>query len=190
MRSKIEDEFNVRSKVLNKQIEESALTLAQKEMERSVLIEDLSKHPVISIYTHKKTSNQNRTDSLSSQILETTVTKIPNPKGELLNPIDVQLRQIRLDKIKKDSVYLGLRNEVEKELKSHVGFLEEFDILVSILQESFGARCIWSVWLIIILGLELLVLISKIGEKENDYDKALQEQMELHYKRIALLASQ
>lgn len=191
MQDKVKIVFTSRSEELKRQIQEIDSTVLQKEVERSVLIEDLSKNPMITIYSKRKTSaNVNGVDSLKSETLETTSTKIPNPKTELLNSVNAQIQQIRMEKIKKDSIYLGLRNEVEKELKANVGFLEEFDILLTILVESPSAKYIWAIWIIIILGLESLVLFGKWGEKENDYDKALKEQMDLHYKRIALLANQ
>jgi hypothetical protein len=191
MEGKIKKVFTSRSEELKKQMQDSDSTVLQKEIERSVLIEDLSKNPMITVYSRKKVvNNPTGVDSLKSETLETTSSKIPNPKTEILNSVNNQLQQIRLEKIKKDSVYLGLRDQVEKELKSNVGFLEEFEILISILEEYPWAKYVWFIWIVIILGLESLVLIGKVGEKENDYDRALQTQMDLHYKRIDLLASQ
>ena len=191
MQDKVKIVFTSRSEELKRQIQEIDSTVLQKEVERSILIEDLSKNPMITIYSRRKTSaNVNGVDSLKSETLETTSTKIPNPKTELLNSVNAQIQQIRMEKIKKDSIYFGLRSEVEKELKANVGFLEEFDILLTILAESPSAKYIWAIWITIILGLESLVLVGKWGEKENDYDRALQEQMDLHYKRITLLANQ
>ncbi len=191
LQGKIETVFQNKSNLLKIQRRAIDSTLKTKEEEMLALRSELMKSPLLRVTSTKKTVNvPGGVDSLKNETLETTRTNIVNPNDKLLSILQGQIDQVRLEKVRMDSVYLGLRREVEHELKSNVGFLEEFDILLDILRGSTSARIVWILWCFIILVLESFVLTVKFTERENDYDRALEKQMDLQFKRIALLAEQ
>src|SRR5690606_5616728 len=101
-----------------------------------------------------------------------------------------QLAALRVQKIKKDSILLQLRAAVETELRANNGFLDELNVMLSIINQSTMAMTVWLLWLLFIFGLEIFVLVNKFMGTESDYDERVKQQMDLHLRRIELLRSQ
>jgi hypothetical protein len=174
--------FPGRAEELKKQIAEIGNVIDVKDLERKMITEDISKNPFVSVYERVV----KRDTSLNESV---TITKrnLPNPKADLLEPLDKTIQGLRMEKAKKDSVLLGLRPVIEADLKKNIGFLDELEVMYSLLSESGVSFFAWFIWFIFLLGLELLILASKIGETENDYDRMMSEQMALHFRKISLL---
>lgn len=188
---KITDILRIRTAELRWQIHELDSLIDAREMERTALMTEITTRPFITKIGRTRTrTTPNGIDSLTSETVQTSTENVQNPARSLLAPVEAQLRELRARKVRQDSSYLNLRAAIEQEVKANVGFLEEFEILIDIILSSWPALILWIVWIVIILGLETLVLFNKVGEKENDYDRALKEQMDLHLKRLSVLAKQ
>ena len=120
----------------------------------------------------------------------TTATQQANPKIAILRSVDEQILKLVEQKREKETLLLDLRPTVEAKVRKNIGFLDELDVLFVLLSNSSTALIVWFLWIVILLGLELLVLFGKLGEGETDYDARLKQQMELHFKRIELLEKQ
>ncbi len=183
---------------LNKQINELDSAIDRKEKERNVFVEDINKNPTIKVVTTQSSPlaitnpekdssgvliNRTRIINATSQ----TLTSVQNPKLAMIQPLDQQIASLRIQKAAKDSVLLTLRPSVENEIKSKVGFLDELNVMMSLLSNSKAALIVWMIWLFFLLGIELFILVSKTGEKKNDYDSIIMLQMNLHIKKIGLL---
>src|SRR5690606_8864869 len=129
-------------------------------------------------------------DSLTSETVTRTSSQIPNPKIAFLEPFDEQISALRMQKMKKDSILLQLRPAVEAELMAHNGFLDELNVMFTIISRSRTALFVWILWFSFILGLELFVLVNKSKGSESDYEARVKQQMDLHLRRIGLLRSQ
>jgi hypothetical protein len=173
---------------LREQIHSIDSTILSKEYERTMLVHDISKNPTIPIYS-KQVTRQN-IDSISSISVTRTTSTIENPKMSLIQPLDDQIAGFYTQKTKIDSMLVSLRNVVEVEVSAHSGFLEELNLMFSILKESNVALGVWLLWFVFLLGIEVFILVSKIGENDTDYDQLMQQQMELHAKRVRLLGQQ
>ena len=57
-----------------------------------------------------------------------------------------------------------------------------------LISNSKIAASFWLIWFCFLFFLELLVLISKVNEKENDYERTVKHQMDLQLKKLALFA--
>ena len=57
-----------------------------------------------------------------------------------------------------------------------------------LISNSAVAFCFWLLWALFLLFIEILVLISKKGDKENDYDKTILHQMNLQMKKLEALS--
>lgn len=108
----------------------------------------------------------------------------------MVRSIDLQLEKLRIQKQAKEDLLLNLLPIVEEDIKRNTGFLDELEILLVILAKSPIARGVWILWFVILIVLESLVLVGKLGERETDYDARLQQQMDLHFRRIELLGRQ
>lgn len=95
-----------------------------------------------------------------------------------------------MEKMKKDSILLQLRPAIEAELRAHNGFLDELNVMFTIISQSRTALVVWILWLVFILGLELFVLVNKSKGSESDYEARVKQQMDLHLRRVQLLRQQ
>lgn len=177
--------FPGRAEELRRQIDEIDSTILSKEHEKKLIYDDVVKNPFVFAY-----ERQVKTDTSKNSVVTTIRKQVHNPKANLLDPLDRNILSLREDKMEKDSMLLSLRPMIEAELKRNVGFLDELEVMFSLLSESFLAFCAWFIWFIFLFGLELFILVSKWGETETDYDRMMTQQMELHLKRIDLLNKQ
>lgn len=196
--AQVDDLMPNRTKQITEQITQLNASIATKEKERKELLEDINKNPniqIIEISTTPVAVPKSSTDSSRTTIKSTefkTITSkhikmIPNPKFDQLQPIDKQLGAFSSDKITKENTLLSLKSLLEKEVDSKVGFLDELKIMFIILKESTIAAVVYMIWLAFLLLLELLILIGKASDAESDYDKTIQKQMSIHFKKIELL---
>jgi len=173
-------------------------TILAKESERLALMNDISRNPTIQSVTTQTvplTVTNSVTDSLKNTRItghvvnanSRTVSSIPNPKMNFIQPLDLQIDGLRKRKANLDSNLLALRPMVEKEIKEKVGFLDELKVMYKLISESNIALVVWFLWFFFLLGLEMFVLISKTSEKKNDYEETVLHQMNIQMKKLKLL---
>ena len=56
--------------------------------------------------------------------------------------------------------------------------------MYSLITRSNVALAVWLIWFFFLLGLEMLVLISKVNEKENDHGRNVKHHMELQPRKL------
>jgi hypothetical protein len=188
-----------KEKELRSQANQLDSAINRKEIERKAIVEDISTHPLIKTVTSQSSPLQLQTTTTDSSKASTTSTRlvsaktytvssVQNPKMALLNPLDVQILGLRSQKANKDIALIALRPQIEKEISSKVGFLDELQVMYILISGSGVALTVWLLWFTFLLCIELFIVASKIGEKPNDYDATIFHQMELQKKKLALLA--
>lgn len=178
---------------IRRQIAEVDSTILAKEQERKDLLDDISKNPTVTIFAWSVTRHNvgvQNPDSLTKETVTRTSSQIPNPKIAFLQPFDEQISALRMQKMKKDSILLQLRPAIEAELMAHNGFLDELNVMFTIINQSRTALVVWILWFSFILGLELFVLVNKSRGSESDYEARVRQQMDLHLRRVQLLRQQ
>lgn len=178
---------------IRRQIAEVDSTILAKEQERKDLLDDISKNPTVTIFARSVTRHNvgvQNPDSLTKETVTRTSSQIPNPKIAFLQPFDEQISALRMQKMKKDSILLQLRPAIEAELMAHNGFLDELNVMFTIINQSRTALVVWILWFSFILGLELFVLVNKSRGSESDYEARVRQQMDLHLRRVQLLRQQ
>ena len=118
----------------------------------------------------------------------TLSTNVSNPKIALIAPLEQTITELRKQKSDKENALLNIRPELEKKISSKVGFLDELEVMYNLVTKSKVALLVWSIWFFFLLGLELLVLISKVNEKEDDYGRTVKHHMALQIKKLDALA--
>lgn len=188
-----------RTKEINGQITQLNGAIAIKEAERRELLADISRNPNIQtvgvtighIPVPKTTTDTSSKTTTTTTVFKTVQTKeiksMPNPKIDQLQPLDSQLKMLNSQKTAKENTLLNLKKRLQEEVDNKVGFLDELRIMFSILNESTIALVVYLIWLAFLLLLELLILIGKASESESDYDKTIQKQMDIHFRKIELL---
>jgi hypothetical protein len=167
--------------------------LDKKENERLKLMNDISKKPTINmpIYTTERIPDKvNRRVTINGvstvKQFDTVYVKrkyeshaVENPKNKLLPILDKQIDTLRKRRSELSIQKSNIRKDLEVELLHKKGFLDELEVMFEILVSSKISLIVWSLWFLFFLIIELLVIVSKLLEKENDYDRIIKHQVEM-----------
>lgn len=142
----------------------------------TLLQEDVNKNPFII-----QTSVTNSTNSLAMS--DGTIKTVNNPsvtKNQVANPKILQieannkkLEAISVQEQKWTEKKQTIEEDVRKECKESVGFLEELEAMWSIITNRPLAGAFYIVFFFLLMSLELFVVVSKTIDKECDYDAAI-----------------
>ncbi|MCU7547879.1 DUF4407 domain-containing protein [Chitinophagaceae bacterium LB-8] len=182
------------------QIAELNNQLLSKDSQRTKLATDVANNPLTTIttvqmspvpVTHTVTDSSG-TKSNTNYVNKPTITKsqVPNPNAALLAALDTQITTLQKLKIAKEDSLANLRGSVERTLKAKTGFLDELNIMWSLLSRSLPATIVYIIWFLLLLGLELFILMNKRHEKPTDYDQMINHQMDTHIRKIQVLSGQ
>ncbi len=175
-----------RTAQLDTQIRKLDTVISSKELQRSVLAADLAKNPTINVYN---TSSQYTKDSTGKQRLtgqNVEVSSIPNPKFDQLVLLDTQINTMRREMISREKKKLNLQEELEDEINNKKGFLDELKIFFSLFS-SWIVVFVWLLFFLFFLFIEMLVAISKLSDKKNDYEAMLLHQMKIRIEQLKAL---
>lgn len=142
----------------------------------SLLQEDVNKNPFI-IQT-SRTSASNKVvmpDGSIKTVSNPSVTKseVPNPKLAQIEAKNKKLDQISEQEQKWTEKKQTMEEDVRKECKESVGFLEELEAMWSIITNRPLAGAFYLVFFFLLMSLELFVVVSKTVDKECDYEAAI-----------------
>ena len=140
------------------------------------LQDDINKAPIKTLktvtYTQSlQTMPNGQTKTVSIPVV--TTTQVPNPKIEILEANKKTVKQLYDQETEWTQKKQNMEEEVRKECKQNVGFLEELQAMWTIITTSKLALGFYAVFFLFLISLELFVVVSKLFDKECDYDVAL-----------------
>jgi hypothetical protein len=198
--NKVEKIYPSRANIRQKQIDELKVQLAEKDTQRTKLNADIQASPVI-ITTTTQINPVPETHSETDPVTGKTITRtkyvnkpttvraqIPNPNIALIAPLDSQINSLQRLILSQGDSLSNLRVSIERTLKEKNGFLDELDIMFSLLSRSAPALVVYLIWFLLLLGLELFILMNKRHEKPTDYDAMIGHQMDMHVKKLNILS--
>jgi Domain of unknown function (DUF4407) len=196
--SNIQDEVNriLPSKTAQLDLEINALDslINIKEAERAVIIDEITKRPFIKGSTTERKNYKVQIMTPEGVIRDTimartdlTLTDVANPKTQYIANIDQQIAGLRAQMGEKQNANVTIRQDLETELKSKTGFLDELVLLFSILFTHNIALFVWLCLFIFFLAIELFVLMNKFGDQPTDYDMTIRHQMDTRVKMLEKL---
>ncbi|MFT5213128.1 MAG: hypothetical protein ACI9WV_000844 [Patiriisocius sp.] len=188
---------------VNNQIAYFDKELIKKEKERTVLLEELTKKPTIRIPASsveripgKTTRTLIENGEVVTREVDTIYIKrkyesqsIQNPRIKLLPELEKQIENLRKNRIRLSNKKNTIREDFEKELLAKKGFLDELQVLFTILGSSLISCFVWGLWFVFFLIIELFVLVSKLSDSENDYQKIIKHQMDIRISALDQLKS-
>ncbi len=175
---------------INTQIKELDTLLNKKERERDRLIIEVNKKPTLRLpsYETKKSPKKILINGIEKDTIITTRTSkiisIPNPKTSSIPKLAKEIEKYLSKKSELHDRITSVREKIEGEILNSKGFLDELKIMKNILITSSASLIVWGLWMFFFLLIELLVVFSKVFEKENDYERIIKHQMEV---RIAAI---
>lgn len=193
---KVEKIYPARAAISERQLNDLKLQLAAKDSERTRLITDIHKNPLVNIKSTSITPVAVKTTTDSSGTSRTVydpksstqVTQIANPNTALLPALDSQINSLRRLQLAQGDTLATLRKSIQRKLEEKTGFLDELGIMFKLLSNNIPAIVVYTVWFLLLLGLECLILMNKRHERPTDYDAMITHQMDTHLKKLALLS--
>ncbi|GGH60747.1 hypothetical protein HNQ91_000913 [Filimonas zeae] len=167
-------------------------SIAAKEREKQEYINEVTRNPVIKYstsssqmsstpVTYKDVLGRDSIVMVSRPIVSISNNAIANPKTALIASADSTIADMRKLKTAKENTLLHIRPSLEKEMEEKVGFLDELKVMVQLISKSTVALAFWLLWILFFFFIEMLVLVSKMGEEHSDYEKAV-----LHHKKLQI----
>lgn len=193
---KVEKIYPERAEIRQRQISELKVQFNEKDSQRTALNKEIQKKPVIDIkgshisISQPLPSKSDPTEKAAAPIKTTSkdITQIQNPNIMLLAPLDSQINSLQRLILSQGDSLANLRMSIEKQLKEKTGFLDELNIMFSLLGKSMPALLVYVVWFLLLLGLEFFILMNKRHEKPTDYDVMIVHQMEMHVRKLKVLS--
>lgn len=141
-----------------------------------LLQNDVNAHPMIKQTgtTQVPVTVQNL-DGTTKTIMKTVVStsEVSNPKQEVIEGNNKKLAQLA----QQEQVWSEKKQSVEEdtrvECKENVGFLEELEAMWTIITTRKLAGAFYAVFFFLLMSLELFVVVSKMVDKECDYEAAI-----------------
>ena len=190
----VNDALPLKTQEINKEIESLEILIAKKESERIAMKNDIDLNPFLRINESQTINHPVRQTKSNGIIIDTIITKkntssseVPNPNIQSLPRIENDINQLRSQINSKQNSLLSIRENLNKKFSSSRGLSEELTTLFEILFSNPITFFVWFCFLLFFLAIELFVLMSKIGDSENDYDKLINYQMEIRIKMLEKL---
>ena len=141
-----------------------------------LLQEEVNKNPFI-IQT-SVTNSQNKVlmpNGTFQTVNNPSVTKnqVPNPKMDQIANNEKNITRLQEQEQLWTEKKQGMEEEVRKECKESVGFLEELEAMWTIISTRRLAGLFYIVFFLLLMSLELFVVVSKMVDGECDYDTAI-----------------
>lgn len=196
--ARVNKALDSKTRELRTQIDDLQQAISKKEIERQNYITEIAKNPTSIIYstssttqtekhvTIDQTTGNNVTTEKSIPVKVINSSNVPNPKISMIAPLQQSINELNIQKSKKETALLNIRPQLEKDISSKVGFLDELEVMWSLITKSNVAFAIWFIWFVLLFGIEMLVLVSKAFENENDYDRIVKHHMTLQMKKLDL----
>ena len=102
-----------------------------------------------------------------------TTTQVINPKQTTLETNNKALEQLRTQEQNWMQKKQSVEEDVRKDCKESVGFLEELEAMWTIITTRKLAGMFYAVFFVLLMSMELFVVVSKLVDKDCDYDAAI-----------------
>ena len=171
----IEAEINSYSKLIDSLDNVNAALKAKYEAEPTKKVTEVVPHPI--------SDGSDAYGNPKEKLVWLPSTKqTENPVKAFIASNDTLLKRYRrsLDELKNQKFNVEAEVRDKYDLQKHpAGFLEELDATIEILSNSTVALVVYLVILAILLSLELLIVLSKYGEKPCDYELLVKHQLKM-----------
>ncbi len=199
--NKVERIYPDRAGIRQKQIDQLKKQLVEKDSQRTALNNNIQNTPFIKVtniqgnlvpetYYVQDPATGNPIPKIKYVNRPTmSSTQTTNPSIALIAPLDSQINSLQRMILAQGDSLSNLRVSIERTLKEKTGFLDELNIMFSLLGRSTPALIVYIIWFLLLLGLELFILMNKRHEKPTDYDAMIGHQMEMHVKKLNILSN-
>lgn len=172
----VEDLTKKRVRVIDEKIASLRFEIDSLDQINAMLQADVNAHPFVIQKTVTNTTSKIVTPEGEIKTFNTpsvTSTQVANPKQAIIDGNNNKLIDLRKDENKWSEKKQTVEEDVRRECKTSVGFLEELEAMWDIITTRKLAGVFYFIFFIFLMSLELFVVVSKMVDKECDYEVAI-----------------
>ena len=172
----VEDLTKKRVRVIDEKIASLRLEIDSLNQTNDRLQADIEAHPfVIQTTTTTIIEKMQMSDGQIKSIPKPIITKtqVPNPKQANLDANNKKIEALTSNENNWSLKKQNVEEDVRKECKANVGFLEELEAMWDIITTRKLAGVFYLIFFTFLMSLELFVVVSKMVDRECDYEVAI-----------------
>lgn len=172
----VEDLTKKRVRVIDEKIASLRFEIDSLDQINAMLQADINAHPFVIQKTVTNTTSKIVTPEGDIKTFNTpsvTSTQVANPKQAIIDGNNNKLIDLRKDENKWSEKKQTVEEDVRRECKASVGFLEELEAMWDIITTRKLAGVFYLIFFTFLMSLELFVVVSKMVDKECDYEVAI-----------------
>lgn len=172
----VEDLTKKRVRVIDEKIASLRFEIDSLDQINAMLQADVNAHPFVIQKTVTNTTSKIVTPEGDIKTFNTpsvTSTQVANPKQAIIDGNNNKLIDLRKDENKWSEKKQTVEEDVRRECKASVGFLEELEAMWNIITTRKLAGVFYLIFFTFLMSLELFVVVSKMVDKECDYEVAI-----------------
>ncbi len=152
----------------------------------SQLQADINNNPFITTKSMSNTTERKVVNGklIAVNIPTVTTTQVANPKQQVLDTNTKTVNNLRVQEQNWVEKKQTIEEDVRNECKASVGFLEELEAMWAIVSTRTMAGVFYLILFFLLMSLELFVVVSKMCEKECDYEIAIRESLKIHISKL------
>jgi hypothetical protein len=167
---------NQRARIIDEKLVTLRMEIDSIDRINALLQADINANPfVIQKSVTNSTSRLVMPDGQIKTVTNPSVTtnQVANPKQALLEFNSKTVDKLREQEQKWTEKKQNVEEDVRRECKESVGFLEELEAMWIIITTRKLAGAFYLVFFVLLMSLELFVVVSKLVDKECDYEAAI-----------------
>ena len=172
----VEELTKKRVRVIDEKIASLRWEIDSLDQVNSLLQADVNAHPFIIQKSVTNTTSKVVTPEGEIKIFVTpsvTSAQVANPKQAIIEANNDRLKNLRKDENKWSEKKQTVEEDARQECKASVGFLEELEAMWDIITTRKLAGAFYLIFFTFLMSLELFVVVSKLVDKECDYEVAI-----------------
>lgn len=172
----VEDLTKKRVRVIDEKIASLRFEIDSLDQINAMLQADVNVHPFVIQKSVTNTTPKIVTPEGEIKTFNTpsvTSTQVANPKQAIIDGNNNKLKDLRKDENKWSEKKQTVEEDVRRECKASVGFLEELEAMWDIITTRKLAGVFYLIFFTFLMSLELFVVVSKMVDKECDYEVAI-----------------
>ena len=172
----VEDLTKKRVHVIDEKIASLRIEIDSLNQTNDRLQADIEAHPfVIQTTTTTVIEKMLMPDGQIKPVPKPIITKnqVPNPKQTNLDANNKKIEALTSNENNWSLKKQNVEEDVRKECKANVGFLEELEAMWEIITTQKLAGVFYLIFFTFLMSLELFVVVSKMVDKECDYEVAI-----------------
>jgi hypothetical protein len=172
----VEELTKKRVRVIDEKIALLRFEIDSLDQTNALLQADVNAHPfIIQKSVTNTTSKVVMPDGEIKTLTTPSITsnQVANPKQTIIEANNNRLKDLRKEENKWSEKKQTVEEDVRQECKASVGFLEELEAMWEIISTRKLAGAFYLIFFTFLMSLELFVVVSKLVDKECDYEVAI-----------------